>query len=411
MVTKPRIDVDELVQETSECFRVSRRVYTDPEIFEAEMERIFERSWLYVGHATECPNGGDYKTLTLAGQPVLMTRNPDDNRINVLFNRCRHRGTTVCQQEFGNATYFRCGYHGWVYNNKGNLIGVPGVDGYGRSFDMANLGLEPLPRIDEYKGFIFASLSPEGPPLEEHLGNARLGLDFIIGDGNIKVSPGHHKFGFNGNWKLQLENTIDGYHFPFVHKSQLGIWARRSGEDLETRFDPNNPRGGGDPNASRTRDLGNGHGTLINDPYDPDFQIPPFGLNFNLGIFPNLDILALEERQLVHLRVIQPVAVDRTEVILQPLLKTSLTPEDNFERLRGYEEFYGPSGFGSTDDWEIFSRVQRGLQAKRVEWVLFSRGLETEEIDERGIHTNRTGQGEVSQRAVHRHWKRVMAIE
>jgi len=409
MVTKPRIDVDELVQETPEYFRVSRRVYTDPGIFEAEMERIFERSWLYVGHATECPNGGDYKTVTLAGQPVIMTRNPDNNQIYVLFNRCRHRGTTVCQLEFGNSTYFRCGYHGWVYNNKGDIIGVPGRDGYGRSVDMANLGLEPLPRVDEYKGFIFASLRPEGQPLEEHLGNARLGLDFIIGDGQIKASRGLHKFGFNGNWKLQLENTVDGYHFPVVHKSQIGIWARRSGEDLESQFDPD--RGGRGLDLSRVRDLGNGHAVHIDDPYDPDYQVPPFGLNFNLGIFPNLDILALEQRMLVHLRIINPVAVDRTEVILQPLLKTNLTAEDNFQRLRGYEEFYGPSSFGSTDDWEIFARVQKGLQAKREEWVLFSRGLETEEIDERGIRTNRVGQGEASQRSIHRHWKRVMAVE
>ncbi len=403
MAIQPRINVDDLVQESDIDFRVSRRVYTDPEIFELEMERIFERSWVCIGHESEVPNGGDYKTTSIGKEPLIMSRDPEDGRIYVVFNRCRHRGTTVCEQEYGNATYFRCGYHGWVYNNKGELIGVPSPEEYGRGFNQAELGLMPVARVATYHGLVFASLSADGPSLEEQLGNARLALDFILGQGDLVVSTGHHKFGFDGNWKLQLENTVDGYHFPFVHRSQMGVWSRREpGGSLY-------PAGEEILATARTRDLGNGHNTLGQDPFDADYQIPAGGLNFNVGIFPNVDILALEQLLPTQIRIIRPIAFNRTEVTLFPLLKKNAPPAVNFDRLRRYEEFYGPSSFGATDDWEIFSRVQKGLQAKRVEWILFSRGLEKEEVDSRGIRTNRLGAGEASQRGVYRHWKRLMA--
>jgi len=405
MAISTGIDVDSLVQESEYDFRVSRRVYTDPEIFQMEMERIFERSWVCLGHETELPNGGDYKTTYIGQEPVIITRNPDDHQIYVVFNRCRHRGTTVCQTEYGNATYFRCGYHGWVYNNKGELIGVPGRDGYGRGFDMSQLGLLPVSRMASYWGFIFVNLSDDGPALEEQLGNARFGLDLIMGQHEMVVGKGHHKFGYNGNWKLQLENTVDGYHFPSVHKSQMGIWKRRERGEA-SRY----PSEEGMLATARTRDLGNGHNTLAEDPYDPDYQVPAAGLNFNLGVFPNMDILALEQVLPTQIRIVRPVAVDRTEVTLYPLLRKGASPEVNFDRLRRYEEFYGPSGFGSTDDWEIFSRVQKGLQAKRVEWIILSRCIEDEVLDDRGIRTNLNA-GEASQRALYRHWKQVMAAD
>ncbi|HXG35367.1 MAG TPA: SRPBCC family protein, partial [Dehalococcoidia bacterium] len=241
-----------------------------------------------------------------------------------------------------------------------------------------------------------------GSSLERHLGNARLALDYIFGQGLI-VGKGHHKFGYNGNWKLQLENTVDGYHVGILHKAYFEILERRTGK---TRAP--------DMQAGRTRDLGNGHNTLAEDPYDPDYQVGPMGLNFNVGIFPNLDILALERGLPTQIRVIRPVAVNRTEVTLFPLLKKDAPPEVNFDRLRRYEEFYGPGGFASPDDWEIFNRIQKGIQADSQEgsqWVLHLRGLDNEEIDERGIRTNRGGFGEASQRAIYRHWKQAMAEE
>src|SRR5581483_2894583 len=168
----------------------------------------------------------------------------------------------------------------------------------------------------------------------------------------------------------------------------------------------------GPEDTGRTRDLGNGHATLADDPYDPDYQVSPLGLNFNVGLFPNVDILALETLLPTQIRHIRPIAYNRTEVTLHPLLKRDATPEVNFDRLRRFEEFYGPGGFASPDDWEVFNRIATGIQANEIEgsqWVLHLRGLDREEVDERGIRTNRGHFGEASQRAIFRHWKQVMA--
>ncbi|HZP26667.1 MAG TPA: SRPBCC family protein, partial [Dehalococcoidia bacterium] len=220
--------------------------------------------------------------------------------------------------------------------------------------------------------------------------------------GDMFVGKGHHKFGYNGNWKLQMENTVDTYHVQVLHAAYFQIVERRMGVSRAW-----------DASQSRTRDLGNGHSTLGEDPMDLDYQVTSAGLNFNVGVFPNLDMLALERGLPTQIRVIRPIAYNRTEVTLHPLLKQGVAPEVNFDRLRRYEEFYGPGGFASPDDWEIFSRIQTGIQADSIEgsqWALHLRGLQTEEVDhERGIRTNRGGYGEASQRAIYRHWKQVMA--
>ncbi|HZP25596.1 MAG TPA: Rieske 2Fe-2S domain-containing protein [Dehalococcoidia bacterium] len=404
MATQTDLNLDDLVQETPTHFRVNRRIYADPAIFQLEMERIYHRGWVYVSHETEIPDGGDYKLTYIGKHPVIVARSSDDGLVRVFFNRCRHRGATVCQLEYGNSNYFRCAYHGWVYNNTGGLVGVPFEEGYGEGFDKDKLGLVQVPRVDSYKGFVFASLSADGISLDQHLGNAKRGIDFIVGDGNIWVSKGNNKFGFDGNWKLQYENTVDAYHFPFVHETQVAIRIKHMPPGTKLDATALNNQG------SRTRDLGNGHNTLVEDPYDLDYEVPAAGMNFNIGVFPNLDVLALEQVQPTHIRHIRPIAHNRTEVTIHPLIRGKDSPEVTFKRLRQHEEFYGPAGFGAPDDWAMFDRVQRGMAAEDVEWILFSRGLQAEEVDEaRGIRTNRGNWGEASQRALYRQWKRVMA--
>src|SRR5579884_2824017 len=154
MVIKAGFNVDDYVRED----RVHGRVYYDPAIFELEMERIFGRCWVYVAHETEISEPGDYRATTIGLQPVIVTRDADSGAIQVLYNRCRQRAATVCQDEAGTAHYFRCAYHGWTYNNRGELIGVPYRQGYGPAFTSAEYGLVRVPRVASYRGFIFASL-------------------------------------------------------------------------------------------------------------------------------------------------------------------------------------------------------------------------------------------------------------
>jgi phenylpropionate dioxygenase-like ring-hydroxylating dioxygenase large terminal subunit len=135
------------------------------------MKRIRQKSWLYVAHEREIPNPGDFKSLTLAQQPIIVVRD-DEGRVRVLLNICRHRKVTVCRQEKGNATHFTCVDHGWVYNTKGHLIGLRGPNDSLRRFTERR-GLMSVPRVDIHQGVIFASLSPEGESLDEYLRESR----------------------------------------------------------------------------------------------------------------------------------------------------------------------------------------------------------------------------------------------
>jgi phenylpropionate dioxygenase-like ring-hydroxylating dioxygenase large terminal subunit len=383
------IHIPEYVKEGA----VHGKIYTDPSIFKMEIDKIFGQTWVYVAHESEIANQGDYKTTTIGSQPVIVSRSADNGKINVLFNRCRHRGASVCQEESGNANAFRCAYHGWTYSNCGKLLGVPLKDGYGEEFEREEMGLIHVAKVDSYRGFIFASLNEDVKPLTEHLGNARPYLDFVAetGPDGIELSAGKHKYFLDANWKVQLENTIDPYHLSFVHKTFFDLIAKRTGEKI--KFAKMHKE-------EKVSDLGNGHSL-----YELGGDLSIGALPFNLIVFPNLGILGSQ------VRVIQPIAAERTEVMLYPIMLKGASKEENAERLRMHEGFYGPAGFGSPDDVEVaFERVREGLKAEGNEWLQISRGLNREEVDENGIISGNSSD-EVSTRAIYKEWKRLMEAE
>jgi len=387
-------------------WHVSGRIYRDEALFAREMTAIYGRTWVFVAHESELPAGGDYKTAHVGRQPVIVNRTADDGTINVMFNRCRHRGSAVCQREFGNANFFRCAYHGWTYGPSGELTGVPFDDGYGEAFDKSAFGLQHVARVDSYRGFVFASLAADVEPLADYLGNARRYLDFIadIGDGGPEITSHAHKMVYRGNWKLQVENTIDPYHFSFTHKSWLDILKERTGKSSpwvkNVRTNP----------EWRGIDLGGGHavheygsidGAAANAHSIAIGELIPF----NLNVFPSLAFVG------AHLRLIVPRSVDETWVYLYPMLPKGADEQARSRILRDHEIFYGPAGFGSTDDIEVaFDRVTSGLQASAspADWTLMSRGLHREEVDEEtGVRIGRSSD-EVPQRAYLRRWLELM---
>lgn len=394
----------------SDDWRIDGRVYRDPLVFEREMNTIFARSWVFVAHESEVAEGGDYKTAFIGRQPVIVNRSADDGAINVIFNRCRHRGSAVCQRERGNANFFRCAYHGWTYSSDGDLIGVPFEDGYGSDFDKGAMGLVHVPRVGSYRGFIFASLDPEAPALEDYIGHARPYLDFIadLGDGGIELSAHAHKLVYRGNWKLQVENTIDPYHFSFTHKSWLDILKDRTGKPAAWVKNVTT-------NTSwRGVDLGHGHSVHEYGPLEEHVRAGGTGISnftagellpFNFILFPTLSFVG------AHLRLVVPRAVDETAVYLYPIMPKGADEETRSGILRSHEGFYGPAGAGSTDDIEVaFDRVTSGLGATATpeDWILMSRGLDREVIDgETGIRYGRSSD-EVPQRAFYREWKELV---
>ena len=205
--------------------RVHRKAYVDPDIFELEMERIFERLWIYIGHESQVKKPGDYYLAQVGRQPMMMTRDRD-GQIHVLYNRCPHRGAQICTARKGNAgDLFRCSYHAWMFELDGLVESVPAESGYQNTrFDKDDpaFSMRKAPRADNYRGFWFASLTAEGPGLDAHLGQAKTALDQLVDrapDGACEVVGDCFRVVQQSNWKIFLENQIDVSHPGATHES------------------------------------------------------------------------------------------------------------------------------------------------------------------------------------------------
>jgi salicylate 5-hydroxylase large subunit len=196
--------------------------YSDPGIYAREQERVFGgRSWNYVALEAEIPAPGDYKRTFIGDKPVVVVRDAEGG-INVVENRCAHRGVQFCQQHLGHAKEFMCPYHQWTYDLKGNLIGVPfrrGVKNQGgmpADFDPAQHGLRRL-NVATRNGVVFASFSAEVEALEPYLGETMVKLVDRIFDGRKIEILGYSRQLIPANWKLMFENIKDPYHASLLH--------------------------------------------------------------------------------------------------------------------------------------------------------------------------------------------------
>ncbi len=401
--------------------RVHGSLYTDPAIYALELERIWYSTWVYVGHTSEIPQPNDYVRKHIGPQQVVLTRDRT-GAIHVLHNRCSHRGNLVCEAERGNSSSFRCPYHGWTFANTGRLLGFPFNQGYGGAQARERLaGLAAAPRVESYRGFVFASLGAEGPTLREHLGAAAERVDQLVRlspEGEVELTAGWVRHEVTANWKLVVENETDGYHPQFVHSSIFSI----SGSGIGALYS--------DKSTAVTRALGGGHsendlspefrrlGVPMGWAGTPEPKIPDYigAMRAAYGaetgdeimingsphvmIFPNLFIAEIQ------LFVIQPVAVDRT-VQHVTAIQFAGAPDLNRRLVTQCVGSVGPAGMLLADDAEMYERNQRGVAQRQPEWLDLSRGLHREHPDERGF-TVGTATDETSMRAMWAHYLTLM---
>jgi phenylpropionate dioxygenase-like ring-hydroxylating dioxygenase large terminal subunit len=406
--------------------RVHGSVYTSPVIFQREMDTIFRTGWVYVAHDSEVGEPGDYLTRRIGHDPVVVVRGKDD-QIRVLLNRCTHRANKLCNAEKGNAASFRCPYHGWTFSNTGSLSAVPMRDGYGDAFAKvrSELGMAEAPRVDSYGGFIFASLAAEGISLREHLGRATTAIDRLLAlspTGTVDLRANWMKHHHRANWKMVVENNVDGYHALFTHASVYDAVRPAKVSHVPSKVDV------------VVRDMGGGHSEIdysaeyrkLDEEFvwygrAPRSKLPDYveALESAYGpekthdalvvgpphtlIWPNLFLAEM------NIMFVEPIATDETIAYTTAALLPG-QDEMNQRTLRRAEGAMGPAGFLIADDGEIGMRNQAGLAARTPEWLRLSRGLETDVTDATGI-VNSDKSAETPQRGFYRQWAGVVGEE
>ena len=424
-MNKP-IDKEAIAQRAADLVledRVHKDLYSDPEIFEEELDKVFNNTWVWVAHESEVSGKNNYKTAKIGRQPVIVVRERKGG-INVLLNRCRHRGATVCEGNAGKTKAFTCPYHGWGYGLDGSLRALPKPEEYENLMDKSEFGLVKL-RHESYQGMIFATLSDDIEPLEDFLGGTKKWIDLFMkqGAGYPLTTLGEQRFRFPGNWKIQLENTTDAYHFPIVHKSFLSSMDETSAEIFDFLD--------GD---GFVEDLGNGHSVMVMIPELVDLEenlddpIPERfedlakelaaeghsdeevrrlvravgGSGFNLNLFPNISFSMAFFRNLV------PISAQETEIHHIAIGGEGAPDAYNQKRMRLHEHFQGPMGFGTPDDGEAWERVQRGSMAGDDGWIMVNRGMSRMKTSADG---NPQGAvcSETGMRAAYQQYKKQMA--
>ena len=415
--------------------RVHRSVYADPAIFELEMERIFGRAWLLLGHASQVARPGDYFTTRMGREPVIVVRK-DDGAIGVLVNRCAHRGTTVCAEGRGNAERFVCPYHGWSYDRAGALKAVPLAASFPQG-KLAELRLKAAPRVAVYRGFVFASLSPHGETLVDFLGPAQASLDDFVDrapGGELEVAGGVFKHGYNGNWKLMLENHLDGAHPAWVHASSVAV-ARNApepgkpGEEHYYDIAVRQMRQNGAPEsvweATGIWSTPRGHG-YMGDYHDDSRLVAGLGnpvfdeyrrslisrvgekeadrilrvTLWNTILYPNASFMS----QFRQLRIIHPLAVDRSVVYTYSLRMKHAPPRMFRDTVAFSNVVNGTGSWVLTDDLEVYERIQRGFSSGAVEWAYVGRGHGRDVAEPDGTLRGATGTSELFIRGQMRAW-------
>jgi anthranilate 1,2-dioxygenase (deaminating, decarboxylating) large subunit len=381
-------------------YRIRRDMFTEQELFDLEMEMIFEKNWIYACHESEIANPNDFMTMKAGRQPMIITRD-GSGQLNALINACAHRGATLTRLCKGRQAAFACSFHAWTFKSDGKLLKVKAPGQYPEDFDLSKHNLKKA-RIASYKGFVFINLDNDGSEsLEDYLGDAKIFLDLMVAQsptGELEVLPGKSTYSYDGNWKLQNENGLDGYHVSTVHFNYVATVVQRheinsAGGDTEFKTLDYRKLGAGDDSTDDGWfSFRNGHSVLFSEMPNPEVRpgyatVMPRLLQEhpkekadwmmhrlrNLNLYPSMFFMDQISSQL---RIIRPVAWNKTEVTSQCLGVKGESEADRVNRIRQFEDFFNVSGMGTPDDLVEFREAQRGFEARLEPWSDISRGYE-----------------------------------
>jgi benzoate/toluate 1,2-dioxygenase subunit alpha len=413
---------------------VHRDVYTDPEIFRLEMQRLWPRTWIYVGHTSQIPAAGDFITCDIGTVPVLMIRQPDAS-VRVLRNRCAHKGAKLVSDWSGNAGRFiRCPYHNWSYRTDGSVAAIPlrqGYDGTGFANCEAVRGLRPV-ATEIYRGFVFARLSEDGPSFGDYFGESLSSIDYMADrspEGEMEIAGGVLRYMHDSNWKMFVENLNDTMHPMAAHESSAGtakeLWADKPTDAPKPMaIEQLVPFAGSYDFFDKmgVRVFANGHSYSgvhfsIHSSYAavPDYEAAmqrAYGeerakdilgtVRHNTVYYPSLTI----KGAIQTIRVVRPIAVDRT-LIESHSFRLKGAPDIFFKRNVTYTRLINsPMSVVGHDDQQCYRLLQEGLAADGNEWISLHRDYRPEERGAGDLTVN--GTSEISMRNQFRAWAQFM---
>lgn len=429
-----RSDISALVEDD----RVHRDLYISDALFELEQRHYFANTWNYVGHASQVPDPGDYAAVTIAGQPLLMVRQPDGS-VRVLHNRCAHKGAQLSTEACGHTGKFlRCPYHAWTYKLDGTPLATPmrgGYEGTRLKECESGRGMEAVRHVEVYRDFVFAKLNDAGPGFEAYFGEALRALDNLVDrspTGRLQVAGGVLRSIVRCNWKMYLENVNDTVHPMSTHESATAaankLWAGQPPEAPKPMaMEQILPFGAGydffDQMGARVYD--NGHSVLgtrfsIHSGYGQveDYEAAMREAHGaeraleilqrspqNAVLYPTLSVKGSPQ----GIRVIRPLAADRTLVEAWSF-RVDGAPDVLLQRTLTYNRLvFSPMSMVAHDDLHLFESMQRGLHAGHNEWVSLHRDFRPEELA--GGTRDINGTNELLMRNQFRSWVRFMTLD
>lgn len=389
--------------------RVHRRVYTDPEIFDLEMQNIWRKAWIYVAHESQVAEAGQYFATQIADQPVVLSRD-HDGQLHLLYNRCPHKGAQLVGERNGTVKEFRCCYHGWRFELNGDLLSIPLEQGYdGTNFDKSDqcANMQAVPRMASYRGFIFASLSAEGPDLLHWLGGVASSIDNMVDrapEGELEVAGGPLIYTHDCNWKFFVENLNDLMHPMIVHQSSSLVARQVAKRNLPEgvplpsaieiiapftegygffenmglhAFPYGHSYSGGKTSIHANYSDIEGYNQRMEEAYGKARTEEIFSVNrHNTVFYPSATI----KGAIQTLRLIKPIAVDRT-IIESWTFRLKGAPDELLHRSILYCNLINSSAnLVGPDDQESYRRQQFGLQSEASDWVNLQRDFGREEI-------------------------------
>ena len=395
--------------------RVPARVYTDAGIYARELERIFYGPhWSYVGLEVEVPEPGSFKRTSIGERSVILVRNKH-GELNVLENRCAHRGMAFCQERSGSVKTLVCPYHQWNYDLDGKLFGVPfrrGVKGQGgmpEDFSTEERSLTKL-RVASRNGVVFATFDENAPTFEAYVGDAVLKYFDRTFDGRQLELHGYSRQRIPGNWKLMMENIKDPYHPGLLHTwfVNYGLWRadnkselvmdekgrhacmvsrRNETVDAEVAKETTSFRAGMKLNDGRLLDI----------VHEPWWGSPTVCMT---TIFPS--IIFQQQVNSLSTRQIIPVGPNAFDFIWTHFGFAEDSPEMRQRRMR-QANLFGPAGYVSADDGEVIELSQDGfLQDQKFSTICELGGTTVENTDHNVTETLIRG--------MYRYWREVMDV-